>query len=163
MIMLTMVYLSSNINWNQINRPTSNVSLVIFFIKSSSSSLQPSYQDTMSTVKVAANHWYIHICLRHRQHTMMTFLQNLSYRLHVRITSDFHVRMWRGCWWSLSWQGSQAVDGSLSLHFSICKCYSTRSFEGHLRTISSCVCDDQNRYFKPKLDVFLNLTMLFCT
>ena len=81
----------------------------------------------------SANHRYIHISTCHRLRTILTFLQNVSYHIHITcLWPDFHIGRSRGWRWSYTWQGCQASGCSLSVklddivgqgpqHSNICK------------------------------------------
>ena len=66
---------------------------------------QPSCQDVVWAVK---NYRYAHACMCYRLWTILTFVQNLQYLVHIRLLPDFHIgRRW---WWSYRQRGGCTDD-----------------------------------------------------
>lgn len=87
---------------------------MIFFFKSII--IVIATQDKMLAVKVAANHWCIHICMCHRLRTMMAW-QNVS--------PPRYMYTWLSCQdvggvWGDKAPHAWQLKRSLSRHFSIC-------------------------------------------
>ena len=97
----------------------------------------------------------------------------MSYHIHIScLLSDFHTGSWKG-WWC------QMGDHNLSVRFGLSKCHTTEYywldqemslfismttldlFLRRSQDISSHLCGNQNRYFKPNHDVFLIIAKWF--
>ena len=67
---------------------------------------QPSCQDKMLAVRFSANNRCVHISTSTQLRVIATFLQNLSFCVHMtHLRPDFNVGRWRGRWWSYRWEG----------------------------------------------------------
>lgn len=93
-------------------------------------------QDKMLAGNFSANHRHTHICKHH------------THRIYISV--KLYQRKW-----SYRREGYQASDRSPRLHFNIF-IISNKTLD-----ISRRVCGDQNRYFKPKLDLFETVTKCF--
>lgn len=57
--------------------------------------------DMILAVNVPQNHWFVHICLCHELQTILTFLVNVSYHVHITwLPPDFLIGKRRVWWWS---------------------------------------------------------------
>ena len=74
----------------------------------------PGWNDPVARmdVHVSANNWCVKVCTHHRLHTVLKFLQNVSYHVHITCLGP-DSDLWRktGWWWSYRWEGFHASDG----------------------------------------------------
>ena len=84
---------------------------VFSWLQSSTHCQMPLNPNPVARIKCwqSANHRYIHICTCHRLRTILTFLQNVSYHIHITsLWPDFHIGRSRGWQQSYTWQGCKA-------------------------------------------------------